>query len=225
MQSIKAVSVFLIELTQLIDKADSSCLIESEHLGDDECGIYGILIPYIRTGKIAVGLFKAADIISFPALCFHLSYYFTDELKSRKNVYGLNAVMACDLLCEVHRNDSLNEYGMPGHLTVLGSLAADIIKEQDPYFVACKKLILSVRSLDRNAASVSVRVGREKKIRAILCAILKAQLHSFPYLRIRIRTCREVSVRVLLLFNYYDVGKSGLSQSSRNRLKTGTVQR
>ena len=91
---------------------------------------------------------------------------------------------------------------------MLHTLAADIIQQQHTRLVAGQQLVLPCLILDSDAHTVTVGVSCQQQVSVALLGILHAQRHSLFDLRVGVRAGREVSVRLLLLFDHGDVGVS-----------------
>ena len=108
---------------------------------------------------------------------------------------------------------------------MLYALVANIVQQQHTRLVAGQQLVLPCLVLDGDAHTVAVGVGCQQQVGIALLGILHAQRHGFLDLRVGVRAGREVSVRLLLLFDHGDVGVAHLLQSAGHRLQTGAVQR
>ena len=116
--------------------------------------------------------------------------------------------MGSDLLAHVHGDARLDHDRVGRHLAVLHTLAADIIQQQHTRLVAGQQLVLPCLVLDSDAHTVTVGVSCQQQVSVALLGILHAQRHSLFDLRVGVRAGREVSVRLLLLFDHGDVGVS-----------------
>ena len=194
MQGIQAVAVGLVQLVQLIQQADTLGGIVAEHLADHISTIHTVLIADVGTGQVAIALLKAEHIAVCLALLFQLADLLTDELEAGQHIDGTQSII---------NHDRVNR-----HLAVLHTLAADIIQQQHTRLVAGQQLVLPCLVLDSDAHTVTVGVSCQQQVSVALLGILHAQRHSLFDLRVGVRAGREVSVRLLLLFDHGDVGVS-----------------
>lgn len=108
---------------------------------------------------------------------------------------------------------------------MLDPLRADIDQEKQANRITRKKLIITDRCFHCNAAPITIRIGGEEKVSTSPLAILESQFHCFPYLRICIRTSREITIGVPLFFHNSDIYEAGFGQCPSEWDKAGTVER
>ena len=137
----------------------------------------------------------------------------------------LYAVVLCDSVCERRGDDRHDSDRILRHCALLDASCADIVEKKNAHLVAGYELVGAVRALHGDTDTVSIGVCRQHEICAFLDGKLDAVLHCLVDFRIRIRSGREISVRIFLLRNDRDVCDAHIAEDLRDRDKTCAVQR
>ena len=114
--------------------------------------------------------------------------------------------MGGNLLTHVHRDNGLDHNGISRHLAMFHPLAANVVQQQHTGLVTRQQFIIPCFVLDGNTHTVAIRIGRQQQVSVALPGIFHAKCHCLLDFRVRIRTGREVAIRLLLLFDHSDVG-------------------
>ena len=122
-----------------------------------------------------------------------------DIFEARKHAAQLDAVFLRNGCDHIGRDNGGDSDGIFRHRAIRDAAAADEVQQNDAHFVAGNEPVATLSVRHGGAAAVAVGVGTDENIGVDAVAVLKAQLHGLPDLRIRIRAGREMTVRLLLL--------------------------
>ena len=123
------------------------------------------------------------------------------------------------------RNYRLYQHRILRHRPACDPSGAYVVSEQKSRLIARHKPVGAILVLDGYSAPVAVGICGYQDIRILPLCIFYAERHGLPDLRIRIRACWKMPVRLRLLVNQRDPGVSSLPQGSRHRQKPGSVER
>ena len=217
-QGIEAVAIGFVQLLQLLQKADAPGGIVAEHFADHVRAVYAVLVPDVGAGEVAIAFLKAKNVAIRPALLFQLADLLADKLETRQHIHGSDTVVPGNLFSHIHGDNGFDHHGIGRHFAMLDALAANIVQQQEPRFIAGEQLIVPLGSFHGNAHPVAIRVRSQQQIRLASAGIFHAQGHGFPNLRVGIGAGGEIAVRLLLLRHHGDVGIAHLPKGPGDRL-------
>ena len=225
MQGIVAVAVLLIQFSKTIQKPDAPGPVIGKHFGNHERTVNRVLVAHIGARQVPIALLKSHDIRVLTALLFQQPDLLANELEAGQDIDGPHAVMRGNPLRHINGDNGLHHDRILGHGPGRQAPLTDVIKEQHSGFIAGEKDIFPLCIPHGNPDTVTVRIGGHEEVCLFPPGIFHAQRHGLVDFRIRIRTGREMAIRLFLFRHHGDVGIARLTQGPQNRHQTGPVER
>ena len=124
--------------------------------------------------------------------------------------------MLCNCISKWCRNDRLNSYRVLWHCALFDTTCCNIVKKKYTHLVTRNKLIASIWTLHSDTNSVCIWVSCKHKVCSLFFCKLKTKLKCIKNLRVRIATCSEVTIRILLLWNYCNISNTNVVKYTCN---------
>jgi len=132
--------------------------------------------------------------------------------------------MLCNCICKWCWYDRFHCYRILWHRTFLYTSCTNVVKKQNSDFISTDEFVRTIRTLHCNTNTVCIRVSCKHQVCASLLCKVQSLLKCLENLRIRITTCCEISIWILLLRNNCNVCNSNVFQYLCDRNKSRTIE-